>query len=69
MSSGKNVASILMAMMVQEGHLKYDEYVYTYWPEFVQNGKGMIKVEDVLRHEAGLHRLHKIVEPINLRTK
>ena len=69
MSSGKNIAAILLGIMVQEGRLKYDEYVYTYWPEFVQNGKGMIKVEDVLRHEAGLHRLHKILEPINLRTK
>ena len=25
-----------------------------FWPEFGQNGKGDVKVEDVLRHEAGL---------------
>jgi CubicO group peptidase (beta-lactamase class C family) len=34
MSSGKSVAAILMAIMVDQGHLKYDEPVITYWPEF-----------------------------------
>ena len=25
-----------------------------HWPEFGQNGKGAVKIEDVLRHESGL---------------
>lgn len=34
MSSGKSVAAILMAKMVEKGVLDYDERVCTYWPEF-----------------------------------
>lgn len=28
--------------------------MFQFWPEFGQNGKEDVKVEDVLRHEAGL---------------
>ena len=58
-SSGKSVASILMGMMRQEEKLKYDSLVMDYWPEFNSNGLEILKVEDVMRHEAGLSRLHK----------
>jgi len=40
--------------MVDQGRLDYDALVTDYWPEFGKNGKGHIKIEDVLRHEAGL---------------
>jgi len=53
-SSGKSVAAILMLMMEDRGHLKYDEAIASYWPEFAKHHKGKIKVEDVLRHESGL---------------
>ena len=53
-SSGNSVAAILMLMMEDRGHLKYDEAVASYWPEFAKHQKGKIKVEDVLRHESGL---------------
>ena len=33
-SSGKSVASILMAKMYDAGNLDFDERVTTYWPEF-----------------------------------
>jgi len=59
MSSGKSVASILLAKMAEKGVMSYDEKVSTYWPEFAQNGKDKILVKDVMRHEAGLHRLGK----------
>ena len=62
MSSGKSVASILMTKMYELGVLDFDEKVASYWPEFGQNGKGELKVSDVMRHEAGLHRLHKKIE-------
>ena len=62
MSSGKSVASILMALMVDCGFLDLNEKVTTYWPEFGKNYKGHIKVSDVMRHGAGLHRLHKTLE-------
>ena len=66
MSSGKSVAAILMAIMVDKGFLNYDEPVVTYWPEFGQNGKDKILVRDVLCHDAGLARLHKKIESSDL---
>ena len=62
MSSGKSVASILLAKMYEKGVMSYDEKVSTYWPEFAQNGKDKIEVADVMRHEAGLHRMYKTLE-------
>ena len=56
-SSGKSIASILMAIMHSQGRLQYDEPVSAYWPEFAANGKEHITVADVLRHEAGLYKL------------
>lgn len=62
MSSGKSVASILMALMVDCGFLNLDNKVTKYWPEFGKNYKGFIKVSDVMRHGCGLHRLHQTLE-------
>lgn len=46
-----------MALLVDKGHLDYDEKVCKYWPEFGQNGKDKLRLEDVMRHEAGLTKL------------
>ena len=56
-SSGKCVASVLMAILVDQGLIEYEKPVAEYWPEFAQNGKENITVEEVLRHEAGLARI------------
>ena len=54
-SSGKSVAAVVFgAALVDKGLLKYDEKVTTYWPEFEQNGKENMKIEDIMRHDAGL---------------
>lgn len=53
-SSGKSIAAIVVAMLVDKGLLSYDEKVVSYWPDFGQNGKNDITLADVLRHEAGL---------------
>ena len=34
MSSGKSIASILLAKMVEIGVLNFDEKISTYWPKF-----------------------------------
>jgi CubicO group peptidase (beta-lactamase class C family) len=60
MSSTKNVTAICIGMCVDRGLLDYNEKVATYWPEFAQNGKGDVKVADVLRHDAGLVRFAKL---------
>jgi len=51
-----------MAKMYEAGTLDFDERVTTYWPEFGKNGKENLTVSDIMRHEGGLHRLHKILQ-------
>lgn len=62
MSSGKSVASILMALMVDCGYLDFNEKVTKYWPEFGKNYKDHITVADVMQHSSGLHRFGEILE-------
>ncbi|KRX00226.1 Beta-lactamase/transpeptidase-like protein [Pseudocohnilembus persalinus] len=59
-SSGKSVETVVIAMMVDRGHLDYNEKVSKYWPEFGQKGKQDFTLADVLRHEVGLARLGKL---------
>ena len=59
-SSGKSVVALVIAMLVDRALLDYDEKVSKYWPEFAQNGKGDIKLSDVLRHESGLSSLNYV---------
>ena len=54
-SNGKSVAAILMAIMRDQGLIEYNAPVANYWPEFAQNGKEHVLVQDVLRHDARLH--------------
>jgi hypothetical protein len=54
-SSTKAVTSLVMAMLVDRGHIKYDTAISTLWPEFAQYDKEDITLSDVLRHESGLH--------------
>ena len=49
----------MMAIMRDQGNLEYTAPVSKYWPEFAQNGKENILVEDVLRHDARLWFLSK----------
>ena len=53
-SSGKSVAAILMGIMADKGLLEWDAPVTKYWPEFGKNGKDIVKVKDVMKHESGL---------------
>ena len=53
-SSGKSIAAIVVAMMVDKGLLDYDQKIESIWPEFGKNGKSDITLADVLWHEAGL---------------
>ena len=55
-SSGKSVASILIAILVDKGLLSYDKPIAEYWPEFAQNGKENTTIAEMCRHEGGMHR-------------
>ena len=61
-STTKLLAAILIARLVQQGRLTYGQTVASVWPEFAQNGKGEITVEQALSHQAGLSGF---VEPID----
>ena len=61
-SSGKTIAAIVVAMMVDKGLLSYDKKVVEYWPEFGKNGKNEITLADVLRHESGLQNFNHTVK-------
>tara|TARA_B110000285_G_C14629858_1_gene382884 strand:- start:135 stop:308 length:174 start_codon:yes stop_codon:yes gene_type:complete len=39
MSSGKSVAAIMLARMVDQGLIDYDDLVSKHWPEYGKNGK------------------------------
>lgn len=55
-SSGKNMESIAMAILVDRGLISYDDLVSKHWPEFgtTANGRENVTVADVMRHEGGV---------------
>jgi len=54
-SCSKVVESMLMAWLVDQGHLDYQAKIVEYWPEFTGGGKEHITVGQLLHHHAGLH--------------
>jgi CubicO group peptidase (beta-lactamase class C family) len=53
-SSSKGVAAFMIARLVDQGKLSYDQTVASVWPEFAQAGKGEVTVGQALSHQAGL---------------
>ncbi len=53
-STGKAVASMLIAREVGRGRLDYNEPMARYWPEFAAAGKENIALGQALSHQAGL---------------
>ena len=49
-----------MAILVDRGHLDYDEKVSHYWPEFAQNGKENVTVKMLLNHEVCTKIMHAL---------
>ena len=54
------MTSVVFACLIDRGLLSYDDLVSDHWPEFAQNGKGTLKICDVLRHECGLVTLGQV---------
>lgn len=55
-SNTKNVTAAALAILVDEGKVKWDEPVRTYWPEFTLSKpelNGMVTVRDLLSHRIG----------------
>lgn len=53
-STTKGLAAMTLAVANARGWLDYDAPVARYWPEFAENGKGLVTVRQLLGHEAGL---------------
>ncbi|MDR3508355.1 MAG: serine hydrolase [Caulobacteraceae bacterium] len=62
-STTKAVASLLIARLVSQGAIAYDQPVAEIWPEFAQAGKGKITVEQVMSHQAGLAGFPEPMDP------
>lgn len=53
-SCTKGLTSLMLARLVEEGRLSYDDLVATYWPEFAAAGKADVTVAQLAAHRAGL---------------
>ncbi|WP_369634245.1 serine hydrolase domain-containing protein, partial [Nocardia sp. JMUB6875] len=53
-STGKGIAGLVVATLVERGVLDYAAPVAKYWPEFGVRGKESVTVGQVLTHSAGL---------------
>ncbi|MCB2196489.1 MAG: beta-lactamase family protein [Bacteroidetes bacterium] len=66
-STTKGLSALCIAMANSNGWLDYNKKVSTYWPEFAQNGKEDITVEQLLAHEAGLCLVDEVFEVSDLK--
>ncbi len=53
-STTKTMAALLMARLVDQGRLSYQQTVASVWPAFAQAGKQDVTIEQALSHQAGL---------------
>ena len=53
-SSGKVPAALVIAWLVDQDRIGYDQLAASIWPEFAQNGKDEITIGDMLSHQTGL---------------
>ena len=62
-SSGKAVMALMMARLVEQGKLSYEDKVTDHWPEFGQNGKNSLTVGQLMSHQSGLPGFDEAVDP------
>jgi len=53
-SSGKAMAALAIASLIDQDKIGYDQRLTTFWREFGQNGKDYVTVGHVMSHQAGL---------------
>jgi CubicO group peptidase (beta-lactamase class C family) len=56
-SATKGMSSTVIHRLADRGLIDYDAPVAEYWPEFGANGKSILTVREVMRHQAGLSSL------------
>jgi len=62
-STTKALAALMVARLVDQGRLAYDQRVSEIWPDFGQAGKETITVEEALSHQAGLSGIPDEMDP------
>lgn len=62
-STTKAIAAIMVARLVDQGRLDYGQPVAEVWPEFAENGKAEVTVEQALSHQAGLPGFLEPIDP------
>lgn len=62
-SSTKALAALMVARLVDQGRLSYDQRVAEVWPEFGQMGKETLTVGQVLSHQGGLSGFPDEMDP------
>ncbi|MGH6909789.1 MAG: serine hydrolase domain-containing protein [Phenylobacterium sp.] len=62
-STTKALAALLMARLVHQGKLDYAQTVASIWPDYAQQGKGAVTVEQMLSHQDGLSGFPDPMEP------
>ncbi|KAG0307904.1 hypothetical protein BGZ98_009470 [Dissophora globulifera] len=67
-SSGKALEGIVIARLVEQGRLDYSKRISEYWPEFGQNGKEDVRLEDLMTHESGVPHVDDDVEDATAET-
>ncbi|CAL2031556.1 unnamed protein product [Caenorhabditis brenneri] len=53
-SCSKAMGALVIAKLVDENRLQYDDLVTKHWPEFGQHGKGNVTIRWLITHKAGL---------------
>jgi CubicO group peptidase (beta-lactamase class C family) len=53
-SSGKAIAALVIASLIEEDRIGYDQIVTTIWPDFGQQGKDKLTIAQLMSHQAGL---------------
>ncbi len=53
-STTKGIAAIVIARLVDDGLISYDDLVTQIWPEFGAHGKGALSIGQALSHQSGL---------------
>lgn len=53
-SSGKTMAALVIAHLVEQGYLDYEQPVADIWPEFAAHGKAALTIAQMMSHQSGL---------------
>ena len=62
-STTKALAALMVARLVEQGRLAYDQKVAEVWPEFAAEGKAEVSIAQALSHQAGLPGFIEPVDP------